>query len=210
MVIVFDVDGTILDTFPHIKASYLEVFKRLKPDFECSEELLKSFFGPPLPDTFKNIVKDEEIDRYVTEYHEVSRKNMREYLRVFPNTILTLQTLKTLGYKLAVDSNKLEKAIIESFEVVGLTGYFDLIIGYDSVNNPKPHEEGIRKIETYFQDTAILVGDSVFDIQTAKNANVKSVGVTWALTSKTDLQKAGADYVIDDFRDLIKIVKELK
>lgn len=210
MVIVFDVDGTILDTYPLIRASYLEVFRRLKPDFICSEELLKSFFGPPLPDTFRNIVPDEEIDKYVEEYHRVSREKMKEYLRVFPNTFSTLQTLKTLGYKLAIDSNKLEEAIIESFNVVGLDGYFDLIIGYDTVKNPKPHQEGIRTIESTFHDSALLVGDSVFDIKTAKNAKVKSIGVTWALTTKADLQKAGADYVIDDFRDLIKIVKELK
>ena len=209
MVIVFDVDGTILDTFPHIKASYLKVFDKLLPGFTCSEEMLRSFFGPPLPDTFKNIVKDDEIDKFVKEYHQVSNSIAKEYLRTFPDTFKTLDTLKAMGYKLAVDSNKQENAIIEAFDLVGLNGYFDLIIGYDSVSNPKPHEEGLKQIAAYFNDDVVLVGDSLFDIETAKNANVKSVGVTWALTTKAELIEAGADYVIDDFNSLIEIVKEL-
>lgn len=208
MVIVFDVDGTILDTFPHIKATYTAVFQKLKPEFKLTEDLLKSFFGPPLPDTFKNIVPDEEIPMYCEEYHRISKTLMKDYLKVFPGTFETLTMLKNLNYKLAVDSNKQKEAIEEAFHVVGLNGYFDLIVGYDSVTNPKPHEEGIHLIEDYFHDEALMIGDSVFDIMTAKNAKIKSVGVTWALTSKEELLKAGANYVIDHFHDLIKIVKE--
>lgn len=208
MVIVFDVDGTILDTFPHIKATYTAVFQKLKPEFKLTEDLLKSFFGPPLPDTFKNIVPDEEIPMCCEEYHRISKTLMKDYLKVFPGTFETLTMLKNLNYKLAVDSNKQKEAIEEAFHVVGLNGYFDLIVGYDSVTNPKPHEEGIHLIEDYFHDEALMIGDSVFDIMTAKNAKIKSVGVTWALTSKEELLKAGANYVIDHFHDLIKIVKE--
>lgn len=209
MVIVFDVDGTILDTFPHIKASYLTVFKKLLPDFVCTEALLKSFFGPPLPDTFRNIVNEDEIDKFVDEYHRVSRANIKEYLRTFPDTIKTLDKLKAMGFKLAVSSNKQKKAILEAFELVGLNNYFDLIIGYDSVKFPKPHKEGLEQIKAYFKDDAILVGDSIFDILTAQNAGVKSIGVTWALTTESELIEAGADYVINNFNELIEIVKGL-
>jgi phosphoglycolate phosphatase len=210
MVIVFDVDGTVLDTYAHVRASYIEVFKKMLPDFKYTEELLKSFFGPPLPDTFMKIVNDEELTKLlVEEFFRVSRLNVKEYLKVFPKTFETLAQLKRQGYILTVASNKSKKSILEGFEVVGLNGYFDFIIGYDSVQNPKPHPEGIKIIENHFQDQCILVGDTGYDILTAKNAHIKSVGVTWALTSREELIKAGADYVIDDFEELLEIVKEL-
>lgn len=209
MVIVFDVDGTILDTFDHIRASYIEVFKEMLPDYKYTEEELKSFFGPPLPDTFMSVVHDERLTEIlVKKYRELSKKIMKDYLKVFPKTFEILDYLKKNNYKIAVASNKQKSVILEGFDIVGLNGYFDLIIGYDSVENPKPHPEGINKIRKHFNDECILVGDSLFDITTAKNANIKSVGVTWALTSREELLKAGADYVISDFSELIKIVKE--
>ena len=210
MVIAFDVDGTVLDTFDHIRATYIEVFEKYIPGYKYTEEQIKSFFGPPLPDTFMSIVGDIERTNFlVDKYREISIKNMHKYLKVFPGIIDALEHFRKNGYKLAVVSNKLKAAILDGFEIVGVTKYFDYIIGYDSVTNPKPDPEGIRKIEEHFNDKCILVGDSIFDIETGKNANITTVGVTWALTSKEQLQNAGADYVIDNIEELIEIVKEL-
>lgn len=210
MIIAFDVDGTILDTFDHIRATYIEVFETYLPGYKYTEEQIKSFFGPPLPDTFMSVVHDQKLTDFLVEkYREISLTNMDKYLKIYPGVKETLDYFKSNGYKLAVVSNKRTSAILDGFRVVGITDYFDYIIGYDSVKNPKPDPEGIRKLEEYFNDKCILVGDSIFDIETGKNANVPTVGVTWALTTRSMLEQAGADYVIDRIEELIDIVKEL-
>lgn len=211
MIIAFDVDGTILDTYNHIRATYIEVFKKYLPDYLYTEEVLKSFFGPPLPETFYSIVKDDSLTEFLCDrYREISKEIIRDYLKVFPYTHEVLALLKKEGYKLAVVSNKQKSAILDGFDVVGLNGVFDLIIGYDSVTNPKPDPEGIRKIEEYYNDKCILVGDSLFDIMTAKNSGIKSIGVTFALTTKNELIEAGATKVIDSFTELLDVIKELE
>ncbi|HEY8445419.1 MAG TPA: HAD-IA family hydrolase [Bacilli bacterium] len=209
MIIAFDVDGTLLNTYPLVRASYIHTFNKLLPSFQYDEALIKSFFGPPLPDTFYRVVQDEnQIKELIVTYQDFSNKNAKKYLTVYPHTHEILKTLRKEGHHLVVLSNKKTDAIIFEFQTVGIFHYFDDIIGYDKVRNPKPDPEGIYLLQSKYQEKCLLVGDSVFDIKTAKNANIKAVGVTWALTTKDDLVKAGADYLIDDFWELIKIVKE--
>ncbi|MFA5543170.1 MAG: HAD-IA family hydrolase [Bacilli bacterium] len=211
MIIAFDVDGTLLDTYEHIRATYIKVFNKYLPEYKYTEEEIKSFFGPPLPDTFNSIVHDDNLTEFLCDrYRDISKSIIKEYLKVYPGTHEVLNLLKKEGYKLAVVSNKQKSAILDGFKVVGLDNVFDLIIGYDSVVNPKPDPEGIRKIEKHYNDKCILVGDSLFDIETAKNANIKSIGVTFALTTKQQLLDVGADMVIDSFEELISAIKELE
>lgn len=209
MIIAFDVDGTLLNTYPLVRASYIYAFNKLLPTFKYDEVLLKSFFGPPLPDTFFQVTHDEnQVKELIATYQDFSNRNAKKYLTVYPHTHEILKTLQKEGHHLVVLSNKKTDAIIFEFKTVGIIKYFDDIIGYDKVNNPKPDSEGIYLLQSKYQEKCLLVGDSVFDIKTAKNANIKAVGVTWALTAKDDLINAGADYLIDDFLELKKIVKE--
>ncbi|HHU56017.1 MAG TPA: HAD-IA family hydrolase [Acholeplasmataceae bacterium] len=209
MIVAFDVDGTVLNTYPLVRASYIHTFNKLMPELKYDEKLLQSFFGPPLPDTFRKVEQDEEkIKILMAEYQDFSNKNAKKYLTVYPNTLEILKYLKENNHTIVVLSNKITSAIQYEFETVGIIDYFDEIIGYDKVVNPKPHPEGIYKLQQKYNSKCIFVGDSIIDINTATNAGIKSVGVTWALTTKEDLIGAGADYIIDNFIDLIDIIKE--
>lgn len=209
MIIAFDVDGTVLNTYPLVRASYIHTFNKLMPHLQYDEKLLQSFFGPPLPETFRKVEPDEEkINILISEYQDFSNKNAEKYLTVYPKTIEVLKYIKNTGHKIVALSNKKTDAIIFEFKTEGIIDYFDEIIGYDRVKNPKPHPEGIKYLQAKYHEQVLLVGDSIIDIETAKNAGVKVVGVDWALTSKELLQEAGADYIISDFMNLIEIIKE--
>jgi len=208
MVIIFDVDGTLIDTYPHVRASYIHVFDTYLPEYKYTEVELKSFFGPTLPNTFRTITADEElVKKLVKAYIDYSKTIVRDYIKLFPNTIETLERLKESGYKLAVLSNKRTEVIKEQFKILAIDKYFDLIIGYNDVKNPKPHPEGVYLIQERLAKDVVFIGDSVFDMATAKNAGIIGIGALWALTSAEELKKAGANYLIKNYKQLFEILE---
>lgn len=211
MIIIFDVDGTLLDTYDLIRQTYIYVFDKFLPEHQYTESEIKSFFGPALEDTFRSVVDDEEKVKFlVNEYHKFNLEYHSKYLKIYPHIKEGLEILKAKGIKLGVVSNKVRSAIVYGFEIMGIINYFDVIVGLDEVVCPKPNPEGINKIRAFFpNEEAIMVGDTVFDILTAKNANIKSVAVTYSMSKKEDFDEINPDYVINDFLDLIKIVEEL-
>lgn len=207
MVVIFDVDGTLVDTYPHVRSSYIYVLDKFIPEYKYTEEQLKSFFGPTLPDTFRTIVSDEEmVQKLVSEYVKHSKATVNDYISLFPGTIETLDRLKKEGYKLAVLSNKQSKVIKEQFAILGIFDYFEEIIGYNDVNNPKPDPEGINIIQDRLGKDCVFIGDTTYDIKAAVNAGIPGIGVLWALTTEQELKNAGAQYVIKNYKQLFEIL----
>ncbi len=210
MLLIFDLDGTILDTYPLIRETFIQLFHKFLPEYQYHEADLQSFFGPGLLDTFQKIGCDEEQSKYLfQEYRKLSVKLQPNYLRMFPNTIEVLQELKKNGYKMAILSNKINEAITSNLEQMKLLSYFDLIIGIDQVVKPKPDREGIDIIKQKMGiEKCVYIGDTKTDMQTALNAGIDGIGAGWALTSSEDLFAAGAKYVAFDMKDFFKIVRE--
>jgi HAD superfamily hydrolase (TIGR01509 family) len=210
MVAIFDLDGTLLDTYQLIRQNYIDVFTKYLPDHEYDEAELESFFGPPLIDSFMGIVHDEKRARALSRiYRFISKNNTEKYLRTFPDTATVLQGLRQKGHKIAVCSNKVHEAVLQGLKVGKIAEYVDLIVGFDDVKKPKPDPEGVVLIQERFGKKAVFVGDSPIDIMTAKNAGIKSIGVTWALTKAETLKQAGADYLVNSMKDLGRLMEEI-
>lgn len=210
MIIIFDLDGTVLDTFELIRINFIETFKNYLPEYKYTENDLKSFFGPGLRDTFKSICCNEEkAEELIIKYQELTLDLQKKYLKSFPDSDYVLAKLKDYGFKLAIFSNKIHKAIVSGLEQMNLIQYFDLIIGIDEVDYPKPNPQGIYMVKEFLNDEkCIYVGDTKIDIETAINANIDAVGVSYALTKKEDLFKAGAKFVASSMKDLLKIMEK--
>ena len=209
MVVIFDLDGTLLDTYQIIRKSFIEVFDNFLPNHRYTEEELQSYFGPPIYETFMKLVHDEELTlKLINEYRKFSFEN-HKYLKTFPNTSEALKVLKDKGYKIAVLSNKAHSGVKRGLEATNIDHFIDYIVGNDDVVNPKPSPEGIYKIMNYFgSDSYIFVGDSYGDIKASLNANIDSIGVTWALSKKEDFIEWKATYIANDIWEVIKILEE--
>ena len=86
---------------------------------------------------------------------------------------------------------------------------FDLIIGAEQLKEAKPNPDGIYQVlKKYPSDEVFMIGDTIIDIETGKNANVKTIGVTWCKTSKEEFIKNGANFVVDKPQEILKIVSE--
>lgn len=115
-----------------------------------------------------------------------------------------------MGLKLAIVSSKKRDMVLRGLKVTHLDRYFDWIIAGDEVVHPKPHREPIDKVLSYYQlspEECLMVGDNHHDIESAKNAGVKSIAVGWAYKGIEYLKKYAPDYLVMDAGDIVKIVK---
>lgn len=211
--IIYDLDGTLIDTNDIIINSFRSTFKKFEPDKELTLEKIKTFIGPPLGTTFRNYTNDpfkiqDMIDTYRSHYIE----NEKDNFHLYPGVLTTLNKLKQLGYKLAILTSKSREAATPSFQRTGLSNYFDLFVCVDDVKNAKPHKDAVNTVlnQLHSSKEAIMIGDNKGDILAGKNAGIYSAGVAWALKGSLHLQEANPDYILKDMNDIFSILKELE
>ena len=119
-----------------------------------------------------------------------------------------LSTLKKSGVKLAVFSNKPD-IVAEMVVDKMLPNLFDICWGKKENIPTKPDPTGVHMILEYLKtdnNDAIFIGDTDVDINTAKNAQMKSVGVLWGFRDEAELKNAGADFIISKPSELADII----
>lgn len=206
--VLFDLDGTVIDTNKLITHSFVYTFEQYGLTF--TEEEILTFNGPPLIDTFTKI-NPEKADEMVATYREHNMKHHDDYVTVYPNVIETLETLKKRGKKLAIVTAKMRSGAIHGLEVTGLKRYFDEIVTVDDVVNPKPHAEPVEKAMHALngeRDSTIMIGDNYHDIRSGQNAGVQTAGVAWSIKGRDFLESLNPTYMIEDMKDLLPIVGE--
>lgn len=204
--VLFDMDGTLIDTNALIHDSFVHTLKHYGLSF-TDEEIL-TFNGPPLIDTFTNI-NPLLADQMVETYREHNIAQHDQYVTVFPTVKETLEELRQQGIKMAVVSAKMSLGVEQSLAFTDLRQYFDVVVSVDDVIKPKPHPEPVLKaIEQLGSspETSLMVGDNSHDIESGNNAGVKTVGVSWSSKGATFLQQFEPTYMIDEMREILKIV----
>lgn len=211
--IIYDLDGTLVDTNDIIIKSFRSTFEKYAPDKEMSLEEIETFIGPPLGVTFRNYTKDpfkiqEMIDTYRSYYIENEEGNRHLY----PNVLSTLKKLKQAGYKLAILTSKSREAALPSYTESGLSQYFDAFVCVDDVKNAKPHKDAVNTVLKLLKSSkeAIMIGDNKGDILAGKNADIYSAGVAWALKGSAHLQEAQPDYILKDMNDIFNMIEKLE
>ncbi len=207
-VIVFDCDGTILDTFELIEKTTLETFKELDPTYPITKEEADSFFGPYIDETFKKYANEKiSLDTWISTYAKYIDLYSDEYIKTYPGLNEALKELKKMGYTLVIVSNKINKEVKRGLKLTSLDKYFDYIVGADEVKKVKPDPEPLNKVkEKYHVTNLLMVGDSPIDIKCAENAKVYSLAVTWC---KEKTEHFGDNIeIINEPNELINIGKK--
>lgn len=233
--ILFDLDGTLLNTKPLIDRSFIHTFEHFRPDYILSDEELDSFFGPTLYQTFSKYGKDEEeIQAMIAYYREFNIANHDEMVKAMPGAKSLIATLSQKGYNLGVVSSKKTDLLCHGLELFGLLEYMDVVIGADEVTNHKPAPDGIelaiklikekreedKKEKTFLEKVKAIyykpkkkvnrvayVGDTLNDILAGKNANVNTIGCLYIKNPEVMLD-AKPDYVIEKLSDVLRICVE--
>lgn len=212
--VFFDCDGTILDTFKMIEMATKKTFDDLLPDYQYTTEEIHRFFGPLLDESFKKYAKDEnELQKLVTYYRALSDDMQEKYVRSFDGIKELLVSLKKLGFKLGIVSNKVTSAIIKGLTVNGLEKMFDKIIGVELLPKPKPDATGLVSfLQNEDMTEGYLVGDTAFDILCGEGVKktfptFKTIGVTWCKTTAEEFKKLPTDYIVNKPNEILNCLK---
>lgn len=206
--ILFDLDGTLLDTNKLIIDSFKHTLKA-HLSFDADEQELLKYFGEPLLKTLNRYspeMADAMFNTYI-KYNEVNHDNC-----VIPceGVSCLIPVLKEMGCTLAVVTSKRKPMVLRGLRLFNLEKYFSEIVSFEDTDKHKPEADPILKALELLgakNDEAIMVGDSVFDIACAKNAGVKSVFVNWSAAGTHQEVIADPDFCINSIEELINIVK---
>ena len=207
--VIFDVDGTLLDTEKIIIKSFEHAFKKELPDIKLTQEEKISFIGPTLKQTFEKYTKDQtKIEKLIQTYRAYNKELHDQGVKAFEHAETTLITLKKQGIKLAIVSSKIKKMVEEGLKQNNLLQYFDVLVCADDVTNHKPHPEPLLKAMTQLNtatEATIYIGDHPYDIVAAKRAGMKSCLVEYSAHLNTAL-KENPDYVIESLDQVVYLI----
>lgn len=210
-VILFDFDGTLMDTEGAIKEAYRQVFRNNKPDYVLSEDDLNSFIGPSLVHSFGRFFDEDLIEDLITEYRTINHELHVPMVKPIDHAIEVLETLKEQGYTLGLVSNKARGALEVGLQQWNMNLYFDVILGVDEFETPKPDPKGINDALELLgaqRANSIYVGDAVSDIVAGQRAGSFTIGFVFDKIREQALVEAGPNRVIHDLREILEIVGE--
>jgi pyrophosphatase PpaX len=210
--ILFDLDGTLIDTNEIIIKSYQFAFHTHFPNVKLSRNEIIDRIGPPLETIFNMYTNSPfVVSAAIDSYRNYYVKYEANYHSLYPGVYDGVKKLKELGYNLGIVTSKFKQAAMPSFKHYGLDKYFDVFIALDDVKEPKPSAEPVLKALAKFPGYtgAIMIGDNQGDILSGKNANIYSAGVAWSIKGVPHLKEVNPDYMLFSMNDLIKIVNRL-
>lgn len=210
--VVFDADGTLLNTPEVIIAAYMhvaEVHGLRKP----TRADIMEHMGKALHEIYQGLYPDlEDVQHLLVTNNEFVLKHLEE-IDGFDGLQDMMQDLQDLGLKLALITGGSAK-VHKLLERNGVEQYFGSIVHSERIQNQKPDPEGLllalSEIDVDPKD-AIMVGDMRYDVLAGKNAGVHAtVGLTHGFGTLEELEEAGADYILGNLADVTKLVRSLQ
>ena len=207
--IILDFDGTLADTRDNIvrtlQASMHQLGLPVADEAACA-----STIGLKLDDACRHLYPDgpaDLADRFVETYREIFFRNKESLVPApFPHVLPTLRQLRERGVVLTIASARGTGSLQAFIDAMGLRDCISYVLGADSVEHTKPHPEPVLRTlcETGIDAVhTLVVGDMPVDILMGSNAGVQTCGVTYGNATRDQLQAAGADFLIDDFAELL-------
>lgn len=215
-VIIFDLDGTLINSAPDLALAVNHMLETLKRD-TFTEEIIGTWVGNGAQvlvnralsghrETDKDLdtaLSAEALDIFLTFY----AKNLCVSTVAYPHVPVTLKILKGMGYRLAIVTNKPFTFVAPILEGLELDSLFELILGGDSLPQKKPDPAPLLYVCDKLSvsvDECVMVGDSKNDILAANACGMQSIGVTYGYNYGEDIGIYEPNIVIDDFGELLK------
>jgi pyrophosphatase PpaX len=198
--LLFDLDGTILDSVPVILAASREVCEQMGIAFDA--EFVRSNIGIPL-EPQGVLMAGERGDEFVKRYRGLYSNYRGLDTRLFPGAAEALHTLRGRGFRLGLVTSKSLQETSRIIETAGIAGHFNVVITADHVVRHKPDPEPILKALEALgvtADEAVYVGDARFDVEASSGAGVPMVGVSWGAGKLEEL--TGCIQVVDSWEEL--------
>jgi phosphoglycolate phosphatase len=211
--LIFDLDGTLVDTAQDIADAINYAVKPFSPKAYSVEET-KAMVGSGISKLLETLISSTESfhdnadsarETVVSRFLKFYSEHLLDNTKIYPHV---KETLPQFGkYKKAVVSNKRELFSRQILQGLGVLQFFDIVLGSDSVPEKKPSPVPILKLLERFSvtpDEAVMIGDSNYDIEAGRAAGVKIIAVAYGFRSREVLKDANV--IIDRFDELLKVL----
>lgn len=234
--VLFDLDGTLLDTTQAIYESLKYTIRHFTGATPKDEEL-HPYMGLPVFEQFSKLLPGRAVEACeVYEAHNLSIH--KDYVKPYPGAVDVLQALKANGVKIALVTSKRRRTATVGLEIAGITHLFDATVFCEDTPENKPHPAPVLKaldllgctqesasINQTFPLNVLMVGDSPWDIASAKNARrfleekakssgsgpspavpvIKTAGVTYGAFPKEAVAAQNPDYILDSISQVLTL-----
>ena len=210
-VVLFDLDGTLIDSIPLIVASMRHAFDGHPHPPTVAEWV--ALIGTPLDTMIRRWAVDEaDVARLKERYKEHQWAHHDEMVRAFPGVPDMLERLSGRGVRMAVVTSKLEPSARRSLDFLGLARHFDLVVGLEATlrhkPDPAPVEHAVRHLGGTAEGAA-FVGDSPHDVEAGNAAGVATVATLWGPFSRAALAPARPRAWAERVEDVIPVLENL-
>mgnify|MGYP003543233504 FL=1 len=212
-IILFDLDGTLIDSTNAIVSTFKHSFNELNFNFKGDDENIESLIGYPLDIMYKELGVDESkvwdfVDSYKNRYREISV----EQTTLLENAYEAVELASKFA-RVSVVTTKTRTYTMPLLENFNIAQFFEVVTGRENVQNPKPHPEPILvTLEQMNYDKNIdsvwMIGDTKLDLIAANEANVNSIGVLCGYGNEKELRKY-TDFVELNALSAIQYLKSL-
>ena len=208
--IIFDLDGTLIDTLSDIEHIFNYVLIR-----NGLEKKSKNFYKKNIGNGLDNLLKKCLPDNFMGDFNLLSnsvrdryKQKLNTKTKIYDGIIPVLEHLKKNKVNMAVISNKLHLLAVRSVETY-FNSYEMKVIGAEGGFPRKPSPDSTFHTLRHFNcssSDALFIGDSIVDIKTAQNANIRSVGVLWGNGIEEDFKRQKSDFILEKPQDLLSIL----
>ena len=211
--VLFDFDGTLVDTTEMIHQSMRHATSSVLGREDIPRETLLANVGQPLPRQME-LIDTENAESLLEAYRSHHERHHDALIREFPGVEESLSRLRSAGIKVAVVTSKRRVSVEMALEIFpGLRNVVDRFVTMEDTTHHKPHPEpllrALKLLGSIPKERAAYVGDSPFDVEAAKAAGLTSVAVSWGAFSEDALRASGPDHLVPDIRSAVDILSTL-
>ena len=210
---LFDFDGTLVDTTEMIHQSMRHATSSVLGRDDIPRETLLANVGQPLPRQME-LIDAEKAELLLEAYRSHHEEHHDALIGEFPGVEESLSRLRSAGTKVAVVTSKRRVSVemaLKNFP--GLRDVVDRFVTLEDTTQHKPNPEpllrGLELLGGIPKESAAYVGDSPFDVQAAKAADLTSVAVSWGAFSEDRLREAEPDHLVPDIESAVDVLLRL-
>jgi pyrophosphatase PpaX len=206
--VLFDLDGTLLDSAQLILASCHHTMEAHGLPALSDEEWLRHM-GTPLTSHFA-AWKDERgtVEALIATYRAFNLTHHDRMVRAFPGAVAMVQALRAAGLAVGLVTSKHTQGALRGLQFIGLEGAMDVLVCADGVANPKPHPEPVETAVRHLAAdpaTTVYVGDSIHDLQSGRAAGVLTAAALWGPFTRSQLEPGQPDFWLEEPADVLAL-----
>jgi pyrophosphatase PpaX len=207
--LLFDLDGTLIDSIRLIIDSYHHTFRTHGLPPRTDAQWLAGI-GTPLRVVFGDIVEHpEQMEQLIATYRDYNLAHHDTQVIPYVGAPELIRRVKDLGYQTGLVTSKNRPGAIRGLKLAAIADHFDVLVCADDVTHPKPHPEPVLKALAQLgaaPEETLFVGDSVHDMRCGRAAGVRIAAVLWGPFGRGDLETTHPDHWLESPEDLLTLL----